>query len=98
MVIFYFGKNSKRHSSQIESWLSEDGVFGDLEFLYRGSRDGCKASDFHDKCDNKGATITVIRSSGAFIFGGFSDKSWKSFGDWCKSEKPFLFSLKSPSN
>ena len=52
---------------------------------------------FHAKCDNKGATITVIRSSGGFIFGGFADKSWKSSGAWCESDKDFLFSLKSPS-
>jgi len=31
---------SKHNSSQIESWLLEDGVLGDLELLYRGSRDG----------------------------------------------------------
>ena len=90
---------SKHQSSQIESWLSEDGVSGDLELLYQGSRDGWKASDFHAKCDNKGATITVIRSSDGFIFGGFSDKPWKSSGGvWCESDKAFLFSLKSPSN
>ena len=76
----------------------EDGVSGDLELLYRGSRDGWKASDFHAKCDNKGATITVIRSSDGFIFGGFADKSWKSSVGWGKSDKAFLFSLKSPSN
>ena len=55
--------SSKHNSSQIESWLLEDGVSGDLELLYRSSRDGWKALDFHDKCDNKGTTITVIRSS-----------------------------------
>ena len=64
---------SKHQSSQIERWLLEDGVSGDLELLYRGSRDGWKASDFHAKCDNKGATITVIRSTDGFIFGGFAD-------------------------
>ena len=78
--------------------MSEDGVSGDLELLYRGSWDGWKPSDFHAKCDNKGATITVIRSSDGFIFGGFADKSWKSSGRYCKSDKSFLFSLKSPSN
>ena len=89
---------SKHQSSQIESWLSEDGVLGDLKLLYRGSRDGWKASDFHVKCDNKGATITVIRSSDGFIFGGFADKSWTSSDIYCESDKAFLFSLKSPSN
>ena len=65
---------SKHQSSQIESWLSEDGLSGDLELLYWISQDGWKTSDFHAKCDDKGATITVIRSTGSFIFGGFADK------------------------
>ena len=98
MVIFYFGNFSKHHSSPIESWLSEDGVSEDLELLYRGSRDGWKASDFHAKCDNKGATITMIHSSDGFIFGGFSDKPWTSTDKWCESDKSCLFSFKSPSN
>ena len=89
---------SKHHSLQIKYWLLEDRVSGDLELLYRGSRDGWKASDLHANCDNKGATITVIRSSDGFIFGGFADKSWKPSGEWCKSDKAFLLSLKSPSS
>ena len=69
-----------------------------MGLLYRGSQDGWKTEDFHDKCDDKGATITVIRSSDGFIFGGFADKPWKSSGGYCKYDKAFLFSLKSPSN
>ena len=68
---------SKHQSSQIEIWLVEDGVSGDLEIIYGVSWDGCKVSDFHAKCDYKGATITVIWGTGGFIFGGFVDKSWK---------------------
>ena len=83
---------STHQSSQIDSLLSEDGGPGDLDLLYRGSQDGWKTLYFHAKCDNKGETIAVIRSNGGFIFGGFADKSCKSFGDWCKSEKSFLFS------
>ena len=87
----------KLQSYQIERWLLEDGVFGDLELLYRGSLDGWKASYFHSKCDNKGATITVIRSNDGFILGGVSNKPWKSSCGGCESDKAFLFSLKSPS-
>ena len=76
----------------------EDGVSRDLELLYRGSRDGWKATYFHAKCDNKGATITATWSNGGFIFGGFADKSWKSSEEYCESDKAFMFSLKSPSS
>ncbi len=30
--------------------------------IYRGSKDGFKAEDFHGKCDNKGATLIIIKS------------------------------------
>ena len=89
---------SKHNSSQIESWLSEDGVSGYLELLYQGLRDGWKVLDFHVKCDNKGATITVIWITDSFIFGVFADKPWTSSGEWCKSDKALFFTLKSPSN
>ena len=56
------------------------------------------ASDFHAKCDNKGATITVIRSTDGFMFGGFSDKPWTSSNKYCESDKAFLFFFKIPSN
>ena len=69
-----------------------------MEPLYQGSRYGWKASDFHDKRDNKGAKITVIRSTDGFIFGGYSDKSWTFSRGWRESYKSFLFSLKSPQN
>ena len=69
---------SKHQSSQIDSWLSEDRASGDLELLYRGSQDGWKESDFHDKCDDKGATVIVVQSTGGFIFCGFANKPWTS--------------------
>ena len=39
----------------------------------------------------------MIWSTGGFIFGGFSDKLWSFSGKWCKYDKSFLLSLKSPS-
>ena len=45
--------------------------------LYRASRDGWASTDFHDFCDKKGPTVTVIKS-GNNIFGGFTERSWES--------------------
>ncbi|CAB4029528.1 Hypothetical predicted protein [Paramuricea clavata] len=42
---------------------------------YRATRDGWSSHTFHSKCDNKGATVTIIRV-GSYIFGGYSDASW----------------------
>ena len=31
--------------------------------IYRATRDGFKAKDFHDKCDEKGPTLTIIKTT-----------------------------------
>lgn len=41
--------------------------------LYRSSRDGCKASDFHSLCDNKPRTLTIIKAISGNIFGGYKN-------------------------
>ena len=72
------------------------------QLLYRASRDGWKASDFHACCDGSGATVTVIKSVDGFVFGGFADTSWHnnndlSYGRYIPSEsgRAFLFALRS---
>ena len=45
------------------------------KLLYRASRNGWGASNFHSCCDNKGPTVTVVKS-GNYIFGGYTDQSW----------------------
>ena len=48
-----------------------------LRLLFRASRDGFFAKTFHSMCDNKGPTVTIVRS-GENIFGGFTEHSWNS--------------------
>ena len=43
----------------------------------RGSVDGFSAEVFHEKCDNKGPTITIIKANDR-VFGGFTNLSWDS--------------------
>ena len=50
---------------------------GEWRLLFRASRDGFAALKFHSKFDNKGPTITVVKS-GENIFGGFTEKAWTS--------------------
>jgi hypothetical protein len=40
-------------------WKAED----PLSLLYRGSRDGYGADDFHAKCDGAPATVTLVKST-----------------------------------
>ena len=44
---------------------------------WHAKEDGWAASTFHGNCDDKGPTVTIIQV-GSFIFGGYSDVSWKS--------------------
>ena len=49
-----------------------------IKLLYRGSKDGWAAADFHRLCDNKGPTVTLVKSSAGRISGGFTTVSWTS--------------------
>jgi hypothetical protein len=69
--------------------------------LYRGSRHGFGASQFHEKCDNEKNILILIETTKGFIFGGFTPIAWESANGIYKpdsSEKSFLFSLKNPRN
>ena len=52
-----------------------------LSLLYRASRDGWHSSHFHSKCDNKGPTLTVIKCTGGYVFGGYANAAWTSNKD-----------------
>ena len=62
------------HRKILKGWLPE-AMVGEWRLLFQASRDGFAASAFHSKCDNKGPTVTVVKS-GANIFGGFTEKPW----------------------
>ena len=59
------------------------------------SENGSKGEDFHKYCDNKGPTLTLIKTTRNRIFGGFSPLSWKNQGgdQFDKSNQTFIFSL-----
>ena len=44
---------------------------------WHAKTDGSAASVFHDNCDGKGPTVTIIKS-GSYIFGAYTDVSWHS--------------------
>jgi len=63
--------------------------------LYRGTRDTFTAPKFHELCDNKGPTLSIIKSKDGKVFGGYTSASWSSVRGYKKDEKAFLFSLSS---
>ena len=79
----------------------------EIILLYRGTRDGFQAKTFHDKCDNKGETLTIIESKDDYVFGGYTEINWDStvwngkVGDNNNARRngngnEFVFTLKNP--
>ena len=68
------------------------------KLLYRCSKNGENAKDFHKLCDKFPQTMTIIKSVKGKIFGGYTEKTWKDedikkMGTLKKDNKAFLFSL-----
>jgi hypothetical protein len=46
--------------------------------IYSGKAHGFGAADFHDHCDGKANTITIVRTKQGRVFGGFTPVRWES--------------------
>jgi hypothetical protein len=68
--------------------------------LYRGSRDGFAASNFHGKCDGHSNTVSLIETTKGYIFGGFTPVAWESPTSAMykpdSTQRSFLFTVKNP--
>lgn len=62
------------------------------KLLYQISRDGPSPELFHEKCNNKGATLTLIKTD-THIFGGFNSLNYTNKNEYQSSENNFIFSL-----
>lgn len=84
---------------QLRKWLDQDqqpaphrpSAPKKLELLYRLSRDGATPQAFHERCDDKGPTVTVVQfvenqgypnlPQRPYIIGAYTDVAWKSPDD-----------------
>ena len=64
-----------------------------FKLLYRASRDGFEASNFHAKCDNQPRTLTIIKTTVGYIFGAYTACTWDSSGNDKADPNAFIFSL-----
>jgi hypothetical protein len=91
-----FGQMVYEESNEalILGWLAEEGftVFAS-QLLFRASRDGWRARDFHRHCDGRGRTLVLVRSTTGHLFGGYASKSWESRGKYAAAPSSFLFCL-----
>jgi hypothetical protein len=72
-----------------------------FSLLWRGSRDGFGAPEFHEHCDGHANTLTLIKDTKGNIFGVFTPVEWESEVFHSKADaslKSFIFTLKNPHN
>lgn len=81
---------NQQHKDQVVRWIGRDCNF---QLLYKISRDGCTPTKFHQRCDDQGATITILYNTNNTIFGGYLSQSWNSNGGYIYDPVAFLFRL-----
>ncbi|EXX78801.1 hypothetical protein GLOIN_2v130112 [Rhizophagus irregularis DAOM 181602=DAOM 197198] len=77
----------------ISKWISKDSYFK-FELLTRGSRDGFSEQVFHNRCDSKDHSLTILRiKNTGEILGGYNPLNWASKRDYYVTNDSFIFSL-----
>ncbi|XP_071079866.1 interferon-induced protein 44-like [Haliotis cracherodii] len=61
------------YKSVLSKWL---GGRKEFTLLYQATRDGCSASVFHQKCNGKGPTVTLLYNTAGYVFGGYTSIAW----------------------
>ena len=64
-----------------------------LNLIYRATKDGQNASDFHKKCDGISPLLLFIMTTKGITFGGYTKKGFKSRENNVVDNKAFLFSI-----
>eukprot|EP01083_Nonionella_stella_P295544 1004441_1 len=69
------------------------------KLLYRGSTDGFRASTFHDKCDGKAKTVSIIRTDTDNVFGGYASVPWAgAIKRYVMDKNAFIYLIRSCKN
>ncbi|KAL9649988.1 hypothetical protein ABK040_003106 [Willaertia magna] len=76
---------------QLNAWIGN--CKQEWNLLWQGTRDGFNANIFHTNCDNKGPTITIVKTTCGSIFGGYTSVNWTSNTSYFSDSNAFLFSL-----
>ncbi|CAF1486522.1 unnamed protein product, partial [Didymodactylos carnosus] len=87
--------NDKQHQIKLNEFCGREKEHWTL--IYKGTRDGFAAKDFHRHCDGKGPTMTVIQSHGSgYLFGAHTIIPWSSQNGPKNDSEAFLFTLTNP--
>ena len=64
-----------------------------FKLIFRGTRDGERASNFHKHCDGIPNTLSIFQTSKGYIFGGYTEQKWNSSSGCVSDPNTFIFSL-----
>ncbi|KAJ5080088.1 pep-cterm sorting domain-containing protein [Anaeramoeba ignava] len=62
----------KEHFDKLKEWINDNEFFSKMKLGYTAKRDGFNCKNWHDKVDNKGKTLIIIKTTNNYIFGGFT--------------------------
>ena len=69
-------KVKRKNNLPVEKkYLTKENII--FKLVYRASRDGDSAKEFHKRCDNIGRNITFILTDKNIKFGGFTTEDWE---------------------
>ena len=88
-------ENHKKHFKYLTKLLNFetiDQLFYNLRLFFRASEHNFSPNKFHELCDGKGPTITIIRSTSKNLFGGYASISWN-LDQYSSAPGSFIFSL-----
>ena len=75
----------------VKKKLSKD--IKQYRLLFKASKNGFRAQDFHSYCDGKDNTVTLVKTKAGRRFGGFTDQKWDQSSSNKSGSNGFLFSL-----
>ena len=71
----------KKYDSYLKEWAGDY----NMKLIYRSSEHEYSGESFHEFCDDKGPTLVIIKSSGGWLFGGYTTQSWSGDGIYYKN-------------
>jgi hypothetical protein len=86
--------SSKRDllTSLLEGTFLEKNIeTGGVNCVYKASKDGWSAVDFHRCVDGKGSALAVALTRSGVLFGGFNPSGWSGTDDYYLSNNAFLW-------
>ena len=86
-------KNHKEKDLEtIKNWIAP-GKEVKLDLIFKKSREGDTADDFHKYCDNREKTLILIETKEGRKFGGFTYSEWNHSNQWKNNKNDLVFSL-----